>query len=63
MRWLLLGLLLYGLGTAFRKGWLEVQWQRLLDDVGLQGIDPEKPIQLQELPMFKAPSSQREGGR
>jgi len=27
--------MVYGLGTAFGNGWLEVQWERLLDDAGL----------------------------
>jgi len=35
LRWLLLGAMVYGLGTAFGNGWLEVQWERLLDDAGL----------------------------
>ena len=35
LRWLILGLLIYGLGTAFKNGWLEVQWQQLFEDAGL----------------------------
>ncbi|TCD58386.1 4-hydroxythreonine-4-phosphate dehydrogenase [Synechococcus sp. BS55D] len=57
LRWLLLGLLLYGLGTALRQGWLEVQWHRLLHDAGLTFIDPEKPIQWNEL-ILGAPESE-----
>jgi hypothetical protein len=52
LRWLLLGLL-YGLGTALRHGWLEVQWHRLLHDAGLTFVDPDEPIELHELPLFK----------
>ena len=53
LRWLLIGLLLYGLGTALKQGWLEVQWSRFLYDAGLTFIDPDQPLQLHELPMFK----------
>ena len=52
LRWLLIGLLLYGLGTALREGWLEVQWSRLLHDAGLTFIDPERPMKLHELPLL-----------
>ena len=50
LRWLVIGLLLYGLGTAFREGWLEVQWSRLLHDAGLTFIDPERPLKFDEIP-------------
>lgn len=53
LRWLLIGLLLYGLGTALKQGWLEVQWSQFLYDAGLTFIDPDQPLQLHELPMFK----------
>ncbi len=44
MRWLLLGLLLFGLGTGLRNGWLVVHWSQFLRDAGLTFIDPEKPF-------------------
>ena len=53
LRWLVIGLLLYGLGTALRQGWLEVQWSQFLHDAGLTFIDPDQPLELHELPMFK----------
>ena len=53
LRWLLIGLLLYGLGTALKQGWLGGQWSRFLHDAGLTFIDPDQPLQLHELPMFK----------
>ena len=53
LRWLLIGLLLYGLGTALRQGWLEVQWSQFLHDAGLTFIDPDQPLELHEMPMFK----------
>ena len=53
LRWLLIGLLLYGLGTALKQGWLEVQWSQFLHDAGLTFIDPDQPLELHELPMFK----------
>ena len=50
LRLLVIGLLLYGLGTALRQGWLEVQWSRFLHDAGLTFIDPDRPLKLQEVP-------------
>ena len=63
LRWLLLGLLLYGLGTALRKGWIEVQWQRLLEDAGLTDTGSDKPLPLPELPMLKAPPPVQDSSR
>ena len=63
LRWLLLGLLLYGLGTALRKGWIEVQWQRLLEDAGLTDTGSDKPLPLHELPMLKAPPQVQDSSR
>jgi hypothetical protein len=63
LRWLLLGLLLYGLGTALRKGWIEVQWQRLLEDAGLMDTGSDKPLPLHELPMLKAPPPVQDSSR
>jgi hypothetical protein len=63
LRWLLLGLLLYGLGTALRTGWIEVQWQRLFEDAGLTETDSDKPIPLHELPMLKAPPRVQDSSR
>ena len=48
LRWLLLGLLLFGLGTALRRGWLEVQWNQLLDDAGLKITEPGTQFDWQE---------------
>lgn len=56
LRWLILGLLIFGLGTAFKNGWLEVQWQQLFEDAGLNFGDPEKPLRLHEHPILKPPS-------
>ena len=58
LRWLLIGLLLYGLGTALKQGWLEVQWSQFLHDAGLTFIDPDQPLELHELPMFKPETTQ-----
>ena len=63
LRWLLLGLLLYGLGTALRKGWIEVQWQRLLEDAGLIDTGSDKLLPLHELPMLKAPPPVQDSSR
>ena len=50
LRLLVIGLLLYGLGTALREGWLEVQWSRFLHDAGLTFIDPDRPLRFDEIP-------------
>ena len=63
LRGLLLGLLLYGLGTALRKGWIEVQWQRVLDDAGFTETGAEKALPLPELPMLKAPPPIQDSSR
>ena len=63
LRWLLLGLLLYGLGTALRKGWIEVQWQRVLDDAGFTETGSDKPLPSHEMPMLKAPPPVQDSSR
>lgn len=58
LRWLVIGLLLYGLGTALREGWLEVQWSRMLNDAGLTFIDPDQPLRLDQIPLFSPERSE-----
>ena len=58
LRLLVIGLLHYGLGTALREGWLEVRWSRFLHDAGLNFIDPERPLKLEEVPAFSPERSQ-----
>jgi hypothetical protein len=42
LRWLLLGLLLMGLGIGIQRGWLVVDSQKLSDDLKLQFLqDPQ----------------------
>ena len=53
LRWLLLGLLLYGIGTGVRDGWLIVKWSQLLHEIGFTSVDPDKPLNLQEFLMDK----------
>ena len=60
LRWLVIGLLLYGLGTALREGWLEVQWSRFLHDAGLNFIDPDQPLKLDQVPLFSPERSEPE---
>lgn len=40
LRLFLLGLLLLGLATGFRYQWLELNWSRFIDDVGLPVPEP-----------------------
>ena len=58
LRLLVIGLLIYGLGTALRKGWLEVQWSRFLHDAGLTFIDPERPLKPEEVPVISPERSE-----
>ena len=52
LRWLVIGLLLCGLGTALREGWLEVRWSRMLHDAGLTFIDPDQHLRLDQIPLL-----------
>jgi hypothetical protein len=38
VRWLLVGLLLLGLGTGLQRGWLQVRWGVMLRDLGLPSV-------------------------
>lgn len=35
VRWLLVGLMLFGLGTGLQRGWLQVRWGLMLRDLGV----------------------------
>ena len=48
LRWLMLGLIGFGLVTGFRHGWLVVQWNQLLQDAGLTLVDPDQSFDLHE---------------
>ncbi|MAR06090.1 MAG: hypothetical protein CL862_03185 [Cyanobium sp. NAT70] len=44
LRLFLLGLLLIGVATGVRNQWFQVNLDRLLEDIGLQGESGEKPF-------------------
>ena len=44
LRLLLLGLLLLGLATGVRQQWLQIHWDRLLNDLGAGGFGDEEPF-------------------
>ncbi len=46
MRWIVLGLLLVGLGMGFRNGWVEVNWSRMSRDLGLPDLGGRDPFGL-----------------
>ena len=48
---------------ALGKSWIEVQWQRLLEDAGLTDTGSDKPLPLHELPMLKAPPPVQDSSR
>jgi hypothetical protein len=40
----MLGLLLFGLGTGFNRGWLQLRWGLMLRDLGMPfACDPNEP--------------------
>jgi hypothetical protein len=44
VRWLLLLALLWGMGTGISRGWIELRWGRMLQDLGLPFVaDPGSP--------------------
>jgi len=44
LRLLFLILLVYGIGTGMRDGWLTIKWSQLLHDVGFTEVDRDKPM-------------------
>ncbi len=44
LRLLFLVLLVYGIGTGIKDGWLTIKWSQLLHDVGFTEVDRDKPI-------------------
>ena len=44
LRLLLLGLLLLGLATGVRQQWLQIHWDRLLNDLGAGGFGDDEPF-------------------
>ncbi|MEB3201058.1 MAG: 4-hydroxythreonine-4-phosphate dehydrogenase [Synechococcaceae cyanobacterium] len=45
VRWLLVGLLVLGLGVGLRNGWLEVHWDRMNKDLGVPFLNKQDPLQ------------------
>jgi hypothetical protein len=44
LRWLMLGLLLFGLGTGFNREWLQLRWGLMMRDLGMPFVcDPKEP--------------------
>ena len=48
IRWFLVGLLIYGIGTGLKNGWLIVKWSQLLHEVGFTSVDPDRPVDWSE---------------
>lgn len=44
LRIFLLGLVLIGLATGLRNQWFNLNWDNLLEDVGLPGLKNSQPI-------------------
>lgn len=49
VRWLLLGLVLMGLGIGIQRGWLLVDHQKLTNDLNLQFLEDPQPQALRRL--------------
>ena len=43
-RWLLIGVLIYGIGTGLKDGWLVVKWSQFFHDAGFTSVDPNEPM-------------------
>ncbi|WP_269622086.1 4-hydroxythreonine-4-phosphate dehydrogenase [Prochlorococcus marinus] len=48
LRFLFLGLVIYGIAIGLRDGWLIVKWSQLFYNVGFSQVDPEKPMNWSE---------------
>lgn len=44
IRWLVIGLLLFGLTTGLRRGWLQVRWALMLHELGVPFV-PRPAVQ------------------
>tara|TARA_B100000131_G_C17827205_1_gene496114 strand:+ start:329 stop:463 length:135 start_codon:yes stop_codon:yes gene_type:complete len=42
LRLLVLIFLLYGIGVGLKDGWLKIQWNQLLNDVGVTEVEKDK---------------------
>tara|TARA_B100001996_G_C18488086_1_gene526496 strand:- start:335 stop:496 length:162 start_codon:yes stop_codon:yes gene_type:complete len=48
LRWFLIGILLYGIGTGLRDGWMVIHWSHFLNSIGFTNVDPQKPFNLED---------------
>jgi len=48
LRWLLLGLLIFGLITGLKKGWVIINWEKFFNDSGFSSVDPDRPFKLSD---------------
>jgi hypothetical protein len=44
LRWLLVGSLVFGLGTGLRRGWIEVNWNKLAEDLNAPYLTSPEPL-------------------
>jgi uncharacterized membrane protein YedE/YeeE len=45
LRWLIVGSLVFGLGTGFQRGWIKVDWVKMAADTNLPFLaDPNQPM-------------------
>ena len=48
LRWLIIGLLFYGITIGLKDGWLTVKWNNLLNEVGLTRSEVDKVMHFSE---------------
>ncbi|WP_320673736.1 4-hydroxythreonine-4-phosphate dehydrogenase [Prochlorococcus sp. MIT 1341] len=48
LRWLFIGLLLFGFGRGLQNGWIVVKWSQFFHEVGFTDVDPNKPMNWSE---------------
>ena len=60
LRWFLAGLVIYGIGTGFKSGWLVVKWSQLFHEVGFTSVDPEQPMNWEDFIFNRLGMSKKE---
>lgn len=60
IRWLVIGLLLFGLVTGLRRGWLQVRWGLMLHELGLPFVpQPAAQVDCPSIPVPPASSARQ----
>ena len=60
IRWLLVGSLLFGLGTGLRRGWIQLNWSMLADDLNMPFLSDEQALQKISDDLYREDKSSRQ---